>query len=77
MTPRSRSRDSAREILDALVRDVQRSEFRPLSADYLRAVDRVEKLPGNRTGADMTHWFGQHQVPTEENREARRRELAA
>ena len=54
MTARSRSRDSAREILDALVRDVQRSEFRPLSAEYLRAVDRVEKLPGNRTGADKS-----------------------
>ena len=31
----------------------------------------------NRTGADMTQWFGQHQVPTKVNRQARRRELAA
>jgi hypothetical protein len=54
MTGRSRSRDSAREILDALVRDVPRSGFRPLSAGYLRAVDRVEKLPGNRSGADKS-----------------------
>ena len=54
MTTRPRSRDSAREILDALVRDVQRSEFRPLSAEYLRAVDRVEKLPANHTGADKS-----------------------
>ena len=31
----------------------------------------------NRTGADMTQWFGQHQVPTKANRQARIRELAA
>lgn len=62
MTPRSRSRDSAREILDALVRDVQRSEFRPLSAEYLRAVDRVEKLPANRTGADKSWVLRQYEA---------------
>lgn len=31
----------------------------------------------NRTGADMTQWFGQHQVPTKVNRQARMWELAA
>ena len=54
MADGSRSRDSAREILDVLARDVQRSELTPLSAEYLRAVDRVEKLPANRTGADKS-----------------------
>ena len=54
MTVRSRSRDSARDILDALVHDAPDAGFRPLSAAYLRAVDRVERLPGNRTGADKS-----------------------
>ncbi len=56
MTVRPRPRDSAREILDALVRDAPAADagFRPLSAAYLRAVDRVERLPANRTGADKS-----------------------
>jgi len=53
MTPRTRSRDSAREILDALARDAQDAGFTP-SAGYLRAVERVEKLPANRAGADKS-----------------------
>ena len=62
MTARSRSRDSAREILDALVRDVRRSEFRPLSAEYLRAVERVENLPGNRPGTDKSWVLRQYEA---------------
>ena len=54
MTVPPRSRDSAREILDALVRDTPDAGFRPLSSGYLRAVDRVERLPCNRTGADKS-----------------------
>ena len=58
MTGRSPSHDSAREILDALVRDAPDVEFTPgftpLSAGYLQAVERVEALPANRTGADKS-----------------------
>jgi len=53
MTVRSPSPDSAREILDALARDARDAEFTP-SAGYLRAVERVEALPANRTGADKS-----------------------
>ncbi len=62
MTVRFRSRDSARKILDALVRDAPDSRFGPLSAGYLRAVDRVEKLPGNRSGADKTWVLRQYEA---------------
>ncbi len=54
MNARTRSRDSAREILDALTRDATDTGFRPLSPGYLRAVERVEKLPANRAGADKS-----------------------
>ena len=54
MTGRSSSHDSAREILDALVRDAPDAGFTLLSAGYLRAVERVEELPGNRSGADKS-----------------------
>jgi hypothetical protein len=54
MTVRSPSRDSAREILDALVRDAADTGLGPLSAGHLRAVEWVEKLPGNRSGADKS-----------------------
>ena len=54
MTVRSRSRDSARDILDALARDAPDAGFTPLSAGYLRAVERVEKLPADRTGTDKS-----------------------
>ena len=53
MTVRSPSPDSAREILDALDRDARDAGFTP-SAGYLRAVERVEALPANRTGADKS-----------------------
>ncbi len=62
MTVRSPSRDSAREILDGLVRDALDAEFSPLSAAYLRAVDRVEKLPANRTGADKSWVLRQYEA---------------
>ena len=54
MTGRSPSPDSARQILDALASDVQAAGSMPLSTGYLRAVERVEKLPANRTGADKS-----------------------
>lgn len=53
MTGRSSSPDSARQILDAMARDAQDAGFTP-SVGYLRAVERVEKLPANRTGADKS-----------------------
>ncbi len=53
MTVRSPSPDSAREILDALARDARDAGVTP-SAGYLRAVERVEALPANRTGADKS-----------------------
>ena len=37
-----------------LVRDAPDPGFTPLSAGYLRAVERVEALPGNRSGADKS-----------------------
>ena len=54
MTVQSLSLDSAREILDTLARDAPDAGFTPLSAGYLRAVERVERLPGNRAGADKS-----------------------
>ena len=54
MTVRSPSPDSAREILDALAHDAPDAGFRPLSPGYLRAVERIERLPANRTGADKS-----------------------
>ena len=59
MTVGTCSRDSALDILDTLARDAPDSGFEPLSAGYLRAVDRVETLPGNRTGADKS-WVLRH-----------------
>ena len=54
MTGQSPSPDSARRILDALARDAQAAGSVPLSTGYLRAVERVERLPANRTGADKS-----------------------
>lgn len=54
MTGRSPSPDSARQILDALASDARASGSMPLSTGYLRAVERVEALPTNRTGADKS-----------------------
>ena len=46
--------EEARAILDAAAR--WRPETAPvtLSEEYLRAVERVEALPSNRSGADKT-----------------------
>lgn len=41
-------------VLDVLVRQPPERAPNPLSAQYLRAVARVEALPENRDGADKT-----------------------
>ena len=73
MTVRSPSHDSAREILDGLVRDALDAGLSPLSAAYLRAVDRVEKLPANRTGADKSWVLRQYEAAMRVRAGAKRR----
>ena len=46
--------DDNGDVLDVLVRQAPERAPIPLSAQYLRAVARVEALPENRDGADKT-----------------------
>ncbi len=46
--------DPARAVLDVYARQTREPGPVPLSDESLRAVDRVEALPGNRSGADTT-----------------------
>ena len=46
--------DPARAVLDVYARQTREPGPVPLSGESLRAVVRVEALPGNRCGADTT-----------------------
>lgn len=47
-------RDHARAILEAVASQPLPMGSVPLTDEYLRAVHRVERLPGNRNGTDKT-----------------------
>ena len=46
--------DPARAVLDVLASQTRETGPVLLSGEYLGAVERVEALPGNRSGADKT-----------------------
>ena len=56
----------------AWVRERQESGWPPLSSEYLRAIERVERLPQNQSGSDKSWVWRTVKTAREHFRRARR-----